>query len=122
MNRRMALGTVLSFFTGAGIWYVIGFVTGTATNPAGPPLPFLLLNYSLIIVVAPALFGFFLPKRAWQWGIYIVVGQLVFGIATSPGDLTQLPLGIIVYMVLAIPAVLTGIAGAYLRKLIQKNR
>lgn len=118
--KHWSLGLVLSLASGAAIWYVIELVTGTTSNPEGPPLPYLLLNYALIIAT-PAVFGFYLPSKPWQWGIYVVFRQLVFGVATSVGDLNLLPLGILFYAVLAIPAMLFGFVGGFISNRLRRK-
>jgi hypothetical protein len=58
-------------------------------------------------------FAFFNPKRSWRWAIAPLVGQFVWMLLSEgPGNL--LPLGVIVFGVLAVPPIITARIGAYL--------
>jgi hypothetical protein len=59
--------------------------------------------------------GFFEPSRPWRWGAAPLAGQFFWMLVTQgPGNL--LPLGVIVFGVLAIPSILTASLGAFLGK------
>jgi hypothetical protein len=71
-------------------------------------------------VALPLFFGFWQPQRAWEWGLYVLAGQLVFQLVEGWGDdMNQFALGVALYAVLSIPAVLSGVIGAILFKLLR---
>ena len=55
--------------------------------------------------------GFFRPERPWRWGVAPFAGQFLWMlIAQGAGNL--LPLGVIMFGVLSIPAIVTAKVGA----------
>lgn len=68
-----------------------------------------------VVCVLSAILGFIEPSRPWRWGTAPLAGQFVWMLLTQgPGNL--LPLGVIVFGILAIPSVLTGKLGAFIGK------
>ena len=67
------------------------------------------------VCLLSALLGYLEPSKAWRWGAAPVVGQaLVMLLTQSPGNL--LPLGIVMFGVLALPSIVTAKMGAYAAK------
>ena len=58
--------------------------------------------------------GYLEPKRTWRWGLAPLAGQF-FAMLLMVGPGSLLPLGIIVFGVLAIPPMIVARLGAYLR-------
>lgn len=87
---------------GAAVWIVIARASGrTEAWDSG-------LYFSLgmpVVCLMSMAFAFFEPSRSWRWGVAPFVGQLVWLLMTQgPGNL--LPLGVAVFAVLCVPAVL----------------
>ena len=67
------------------------------------------------VCLLSALLGYREPNKSWRWGAAPVAGQaLVMLLTQSPGNL--LPLGIVMFGVLALPSIVTAKMGAYAAK------
>lgn len=67
------------------------------------------------VCVVSAVLGFVEPSKPWRWGVAPLVGQFSWMLVTQgPGNL--LPLGVIVFGVLAIPSIITAWLGALVKK------
>jgi len=87
---------------GAAVWIVVSGVSGrTEAWDAG-------LYFSLgmpVVCLMSMAFAYFEPSRPWRWGVAPFAGQFAWLlISQGPGNL--LPLGIAVFAVLSIPAIL----------------
>ena len=58
--------------------------------------------------------GYWAPVRPWRWGLAVMLGQAV-ALAIAGGDFTLLPLGLILFAVLALPAIAIARAMARVR-------
>jgi hypothetical protein len=57
--------------------------------------------------------AFFEPDRSWRWGVLPLVGQFLWMVLSEgPGNL--LPLGVVVFGVLSIPAIIAARIGAFI--------
>jgi len=64
-----------------------------------------------LVCLVSAVLGFLEPVRPWRWGVAPLVGQFSWMLVTQgPGNL--LPLGVIVFGILAIPSIITARLGA----------
>jgi hypothetical protein len=72
------------------------------------------VTYPLCLVLAGAC-GYFEPVRPWRFALTLMLVQPVVMILTSGGGLSLLPLGIIMFGILALPAILIARIGAWLR-------
>jgi peptidoglycan/LPS O-acetylase OafA/YrhL len=96
---------------GALIWILIS--TASGKKEAWDSDLYFSIGIPAVCLLA-ALLGFLEPKRTWRWGAAPLAGQfLAMLLMVGPGNL--LPLGIIVFAVLAIPPILVARLGAYLR-------
>lgn len=112
INTRW-LAALLALASGAVAYFVPSLVSDSESC-RGVNLLFVSLGTT---VALPLVFGFWQPHRAWVWGFYVLAGQLVFQFIEGwGGDMNQFPLGVVLYAVLSIPTVLTGIIGATLSK------
>jgi hypothetical protein len=66
------------------------------------------------------IFGWFYPRAAWQWDIYVLAGQIPFLLIAKGGDMNQLPFGVALYAVLLVPAALSGVLGAHFPRLFSR--
>lgn len=64
-----------------------------------------------VVCIVSAVLGLFEPDRSWRWGVAPLAGQFVWMLLSQgPGNL--LPLGVIVFGILAIPSIITARLGA----------
>lgn len=61
------------------------------------------------------------PQRAWRWGFLQFMGQLL-ALLFSAASFGLLPLGLIAFAVLSVPAILAAKAGAALRARFKEAR
>jgi hypothetical protein len=101
---------IFALAIGAAIWIAIAAATGrreawdsSVYFTIGMPLA-CLLSFTLGVVE---------PPRSWRWGVTPFVGQFVAMLVTQ-GVGNLLPLGVIVFAVLSIPAVIAARIGAAL--------
>ena len=59
--------------------------------------------------------GYWEPRRAWRWALTIMLVQPVVMVAMAGGG-SMLPIGLIVFGVLAIPAIMLARTGARLNR------
>ncbi len=68
-----------------------------------------------VVCVVSAVLGFIEPSRPWRWGAAPLGGQFFWMLLTQgPGNL--LPLGVVVFAILAIPSIITARLGAFVGK------
>jgi hypothetical protein len=106
------MGTKFAFvvpvLSGALVWIVVGLISGRPD--AWDSSAYWLLGYPMLIGLS-WLFGSLIPQATWRWGIYIMLGQLLAGIATARGSLNLLPLSLALLAILAIPCMLAAYFG-----------
>ena len=103
----LALYLVLAVCGGI-IWGLIAAATGR--SEAWDTGLYFSAGIPAVCILSFAL-GFFRPQRAWRWGVAPFAGQFVWMlVAQGAGNL--LPLGIIMFGVLSIPAIFTAQIGA----------
>ena len=103
---------VIAVLTGVLVWIVISAVSGRREAWDAPW--YFSVGYPIICAVSLVL-GYFAPVRTWRWGLVPFAGQFVWLLLIQgPGNL--LPLGIIVFAVISLPAVIAAKVGAYLGK------
>ena len=66
--------------------------------------------YPLSVLLA-AWLGYEFPRKAWRWGLAIMLAQAVT-LAVTALDFSMLPLGVIVFSILALPLVGAAMLGA----------
>lgn len=67
--------------------------------------------YPLSILLA-AWLGYEFPRMAWRWGLAIMLAQAVT-LAVTALDFSMLPLGLIVFSILAVPLIVAAMLGAW---------
>lgn len=72
------------------------------------------LAYPLALLLAGVL-GYLKPERAWRWGLAVLLVQPAVMLLTSGSSFALLPLGLILFAILAIPAMLAARLGARMR-------
>jgi hypothetical protein len=99
-----------AFLLGMAVWIAVSALSGRREAwdsawyfSAGMP----------ILCAGSMILAFCEPARSWRWGVVPFAGQLVLVlISQGPGNL--LPLGIVVFGIFSLPAILAARAGAFL--------
>jgi len=104
MKVALALGL------GAVVWSVFKVIAHTQ-DPT-ELLSYWQIGYPVSILLS-GIMGLIFPDRPWRWGTYIIWVQFVMGLIITKGDLNQLSLGIVFYMLLTVPCIGLGYAGAW---------
>ena len=73
------------------------------------------IGYPASIFISGAM-GIFWPDRPWRWGVIIIWVQFIMGLITTKGDLNLLPLGILFYMLITVPCIISGYIGAWVSR------
>lgn len=113
-KKELLLHSIAAVF-GFIIWMSISMLTQKSEAWDSPyyfkfGMPFLMF--------LSAMFAFIEPRRAWRWGVSVIVGQPVAIFLTNPGgDFNLLPLGLFVFGILMIPCILAAYIGVGMRYL-----
>ena len=99
---------IIAFVGGAAIW--IGISAATGRREAWDSGIYFSLGMPLACLLAFVL-GIVEPARSWRWGVAPFAGQFLAMLLTQ-GVGNLLPLGVLVFAVLAIPAVIAARVGA----------
>jgi hypothetical protein len=95
---------------GAAIWIIIALASGR--REAWDSGLYFSMGLPTVCLISMA-FGFFEPNRTWRWGVLPLAGQFVWMVLSQgPGNL--LPLGMIVFGVLSVPAIIAARVGAFI--------
>ncbi len=86
---------------GALLWLVTAGVSGR--REAWDSSLYWTVAYPLGIGLAGGL-GYWVPHKPWRWGLAVMLAQAL-ALVTSGSDFGLLPLGLIVFSILALPAV-----------------
>ena len=113
-GRQIAAGRLYAVAIGAGaaLWMVTA-LAGDRREAWDSPL-YWSVTYPLCIALA-AVLGYAEPTRPWRWALALMLVQPVVMALTSGSDFGLLPLGLIMFGVLALPPVLAARIGAWLR-------
>lgn len=98
-DRRRAYLTALG--GGALLWLLTAVISGR--TEAWDSGLYWIVAYPLAIVLAAGL-GYVYPERPWRWGLTVMLAQAVVLAATASG-FGLLPLGLLVFAFLALPAI-----------------
>lgn len=104
---------VIAALGGATLWLVTMAVSGR-TEAWDSPL-YWQAAYPLAIALS-ALLGYLEPERPWRWALAVMLVQPVVMVFTSGGSFGLLPLGLILFAVLAIPTIIAALLAARLRR------
>lgn len=102
----MALGS------GAALW--LGTVALSGRGEAWDSPLYWSIAYPLCIGLAGVL-GYAEPSRPWRWALAVMLVQPVVMILTSGSSFGLLPLGLILFAILALPAIAGARIGAWVR-------
>jgi hypothetical protein len=108
--KREHLLLLIAVALGAAIW--IGISTVSGRREAWDSGIYFTLGIPVACLLSFAL-GVVEPERSWRWGVAPFAGQLL-SLLIMEGVGNLLPLGVIVFAILSIPAVITARIGATL--------
>lgn len=100
---------VLAAFTGAAVWIAIALASGR--REAWDSSAYFALGLPLLCAGCFIL-GWRFRRAAWRWGVAAMAGQLAVLVASSR-EFGLLPLGVIAFAVLSVPAAMAGMLGAW---------
>ncbi len=100
MNRTSWAWTT-AIIGGALLWLLAAAVSGR--REAWDSSLYWMIAYPLSIALAGGL-GYRVPHKPWRWGLAVMLAQAAVLVATG-GDFGLLPLGLIVFSILALPAI-----------------
>jgi len=109
MKRDYVLYAIAALI-GAVLWVVISQMSGR--REAWDSDLYFSLGMSVSCLVS-FVFGLIAPERSWRWGAWPFAGQFLAMLAMA-GVGSLLPLGIIMFGILSIPAMLTARLGAFI--------
>jgi hypothetical protein len=110
---------LVSLVAGAVSWFLVVTIVGERDPMRHGE--YFMVGYPLLIVVAAAL-GWKNGPSAWYSGFFMLGIQLLIGFASIPGDLNLLPVGLLVFLVLALGcSVATLVAGFLARRFAGRN-
>ena len=101
MNDNATRPYALAIVGGALLWLATAAISGKVE--AWDSSAYWTATYPLSIALAGGL-GYWFPERPWRWGLAVMLAQAVVLVLTA-ADFSLLPLGLILFSVLALPAV-----------------
>jgi hypothetical protein len=112
MDKLAATAYAIAIVGGSLLW-LLGMLLGGRLEAWDSPL-YWAVCYPLALVLA-AVIGWQVPERAWRWGLAIMLAQAVV-LALTAGDFSLLPLGLMLFAVLALPLIGAATVAAGLRR------
>lgn len=100
-----------AIFGGAVLWLAVAGISGQREAWDSPL--YWSVAYPLCIGLAGML-GYRVPEKPWRWGLAVMLAQAVLLVA-SGSDFGLLPPGLVVFSVLALPAIAAAKSMARLR-------
>lgn len=107
-----------AFVAGAAGWLMLG--AGRASGEGWDNPLYFSLFMPLLIALA-FLCGFLLPARPWRWSATMFGAQALVAFAANP-TASLLPIGLVVFAVLAVPCLIAGHGGSRLRRALAARR
>ena len=101
MKDKASSAYVIAIAGGAILWLVTAGITGK--REAWDSSLYWSATYPLGIGLAGYL-GYRAPERPWRWGLAVMLAQAVV-LVVSGSDFSLLPLGVVLFSVLALPGV-----------------
>jgi len=110
-EEKPATAYAIAIVGGAALWLATAAISGR--REAWDSSLYWTVAYPLSIVVAGAL-GYRFPEKPWRWALAVMLAQAV-ALAFAGSDFSLLPLGLILFAALALPAVVLARIMAKLR-------
>lgn len=112
MNQRVHRLYYVALGGGALLWLGTAAVSGRGEAWDSPL--YWSITYPLCLLLAGAL-AYLEPVRPWRWALAVMLVQPLVMLLTSGSSLSLLPLGLIMFAILALPPILVARAVAWLR-------
>jgi hypothetical protein len=109
MKHLATWAWIAAIVGGAILWLVAAGVSGK--REAWDSSIYWIAAYPLSIGLAGGL-GYWVPEKPWRWGLAVMWAQAL-ALITSGSDFGLLPLGLIMFSILALPAI--GVAALMAR-------
>lgn len=103
---------LISVMSGIAVWLTISFFTGE--REAWDSRYYFTYGLPLMVLLAGVL-GFVVPNRPWRWAVTVMASQALVAILQNP-TANLLPLGLLVFVVLSIPLLISAYLGGVLRR------
>jgi hypothetical protein len=104
-QRRASVPYSIAIVFGAGLWFVVSALTGK--REAWDTSAYWVVGYPLAMFVS-ALLGHHFPERSWRWPIALFEAQLVAMCIRNGEFGNLLPLGVVLFAVIALPGVVVA--------------
>jgi hypothetical protein len=111
--RKPAAMAYTAAVLGGGLLWLLGMLLGGRHEAWDSPL-YWTVCYPLALILALVI-GWQVPERAWRWGLAVMLAQAVV-LAATAGDFSLLPLGLMIFAVLALPLIGAASLAAGLRR------
>lgn len=111
MNIDVSRAWLIAFVGGAALWLAAAALSGR--REAWDSSLYWTVAYPLSIVLAGVL-AYHVPERPWRWGLAVMLAQAVVLVFTG-GGFGLLPLGLILFSLLALPAIAVAAMAARFR-------
>jgi hypothetical protein len=102
-------GWIAALASGTVLWSIASLAVGG--REAWDVPAYWTLWYPLALLLSAAL-GFLFPVRPWRWPIAVMLVQLPVMLFVAGGGANLLPLGVVLLLILALPAMLAAAVGA----------
>ena len=103
----------IAILGGGALWLLTSLISGRAEAWDAPM--YWTVSYPLAILLAGVL-GYRAPRRAWRWGLTVMLVQAPVLLLTSGGSMSLLPLGLALFAILSLPAIAVAEFAARMRR------
>ncbi|MFW5453269.1 hypothetical protein [Thioalkalivibrio sulfidiphilus] len=103
---------------GGMLWLLTALLTGRSEAWDSPY--YWSLAYPMSILLA-GIVAYRAPRRAWRWGLAVMLVQALVMVVTSGGSFGLLPLGLLLFGVLSLPAMALAVLVALWRNRVGKG-
>ncbi len=103
---------LIALLGGSALWVLTSLVSGRAEAWDAPM--YWSVTYPLALLLAGVL-GYRAPRRAWRWGLAVILVQAPVMLLTSGGSMGLLPLGLALFAILSLPAIAAAMIAAWMR-------
>jgi len=104
MNPRTSWAWSVAIIGGALLWVLTAAISGRREAWDAPL--YWSVTYPLSIVLAGGL-AYRVPEKPWRWGVAVMLAQAM-AMAVSGAGLSLLPMGLIMFGVLALPLIVVA--------------
>ena len=101
MQRSSLMAFAIAAIGGGTLWLATSFASGRIE--AWDSRLYWTISYPASILLS-GLLGYWFPRQAWRWGVTVMFAQLVVMLLRGSG-FSLLPLGLMLFAVLVLPAV-----------------